>query len=198
MLQIDHTIICLDLLEQKFVCDVAKCKGVCCRYGDSGAPLEEDEGENLKKDFQKIKPFLRKEGILAIEEQGTSIKDDDGDLVTPLINRKECVYTYLENCIYKCGIEKAWIEKKIKFRKPESCHLFPVRRKKYPDFEAVNYEKWAICRSARTLGIKKNIPVYKFLNEALVRVYGKKWYMKLEKAANLLDKKQTINNNPNL
>ena len=192
MLQIDHTIISLDLLEEKFVCDDVKCKGACCRYGDSGAPLEEDEGKKLEKDFQKIKPYLRNEGILVIEKQGAFIKDNDGDLVTPLIEGKECAYTYIEDGIYRCGIEKAWLENKIIFRKPVSCHLFPVRRKKYPDFEAVNYEKWAICQPARILGINKNMPVYKFLKEALVRVYGKRWYRKLEKAASLLDKKQTI------
>ena len=190
MLKIDHTIISLDLLEQKFVCDITKCKGACCLYGDSGAPLEEGEGEKIEKNFQKIKPFLRKEGILAIEAQGTFIKDGDGDLVTPLINGKECAYTFMEDGIYRCGIEKAWLQNKITFRKPVSCHLFPVRRKKYPEFEAVNYERWAICQPARVLGNRKNIPVYKFLKEALVRVYGKKWYRKLEKAASEWDKKQ--------
>jgi len=192
LLKIDHTIISLDLLEQKFVCDITKCKGACCRYGDSGAPLEEGEGEEIEKNFNKIKPFLRKEGILAVEAQGTFIKDDDGDLVTPLIDGKECAYTYMEDGVYRCGIEKAWLQNKIKFRKPVSCHLFPVRRKKYPEFEAVNYEKWAICQPARVLGNRENIPVYKFLKEALVRVYGKKWYRKLEKAASLLDKKQLM------
>ena len=190
MLKIDHTIISLDLLDQKFVCNVSKCKGACCRYGDSGAPLEGGEGEKIKKNFKKIKSFLRKEGILAIEAQGVFIKDDDGDLVTPLIDGKECAYTYMEDGIYRCGIEKAWLQKKIKFRKPLSCHLFPVRIKKYPEFEAVNYEKWAICQPARVLGHRENIPVYKFLKDALVRAYGKKWYRKLEKAASLLDKNQ--------
>ena len=192
MLKIDHTILSLDLLDQKFACNLTKCKGACCLYGDSGAPLDEDEGKKLEKDFQKIKPYLRKEGILAIEKQGTFFKDDDGDLVTPLIEGKECAYTYMVDSTFRCGIEKAWLEKKILFRKPLSCHLFPVRRRKYPEFEAVNYEKWAICQPARILGTEKNMPVYKFLKEALVRVYGKRWFRKLEKAASLLDKKQTI------
>jgi len=192
LLKIDHTIISLDLLDQKFVCNITKCKGACCRYGDSGAPLEEDEGKKLEKNFQKIKPYLRKEGILAIEKQGAIIKDVDGDLVTPLIEGKECAYAYMEDGIYRCGIEKAWLENKIRFRKHVSCHLFTVRRKKYSDFEAINYDKWSICQPARILGIKKNMPVYKYLKEVLVRVYGKRWYKKLEKAASLLDKKQTI------
>lgn len=192
MLKIDHTIISFDLLDQKFVCNLAKCKGACCRYGDSGAPLEEDERKKIEKNFQKIKPYLRKEGILAVEKQGAFIKDDDGDLVTPLIEGKECAYTYMEDGVYRCGIEKAWLQKKITFRKPVSCHLFPVRRKKYPEFEAVNYEKWAICQPARILGKRENMPVYKFLKEALVRVYGKRWYRKLEKAASELEKKQIL------
>jgi len=169
LLEIDHTILSLDLLDQKFACNLTKCKGACCLYGDSG-----------------------EEGIIAIEKQGVFIKDDDGDLVTPLIEGKECAYTYMENGVYRCGIEKAWLQNKISFRKPLSCHLFPVRRKKYPEFEAVNYEKWAICQPARILGKRENMPVYKFLKEALVRVYGKKWYRKLEKTASELDKKQII------
>ena len=192
MLKIENTIISLDLLEEKFVCNTVKCKGACCRYGDSGAPLEENEGKRIEKNLKRILPYLRKEGISAIEKQGAYIKDSDGDWVTPLIEGKECAYTYLEDGIYRCGIEKAWLQNKISFRKPVSCHLFPVRRKKYPEFEAVNYEKWAICQPARELGTKKNMPVYKFLKDPLIRVYGKRWYRKLEKAANLMDKKQNV------
>lgn len=190
MLNIDNTIVSFDLLEQKFACDISKCKGACCLYGDSGAPLEAEEGNKLKRNFQKIKPYLRKEGIKAIEKQGASIKDGDGDLVTPLIDGKECAYTYMQGDAYRCAIEKAWLEKKIGFRKPLSCHLFPVRIKRYPDFNAVNYEKWAICQPARDLGKAKDIPVYRFLKDALIRANGKKWYGKLEKAVSLLDKKQ--------
>lgn len=189
MIEIDHTITSLDLLEQKFACDVKKCKGACCLYGDSGAPLEAEESKGLEKYFAKIKPYLRQEGIKAIEEQGTSFKDSDNDLVTPLIKGKECAYTFKENDVFKCGIEKAWNEGKVPFRKPVSCHLFPVRVKKYSEFEAVNYEKWAICKPARELGKRENIPVYGFLKEALIRVYGAQWYKKLQKTAKLQEKK---------
>jgi len=191
LLQIDQTIISLDLIEEKFACDLPKCKGMCCFFGDSGAPLEPGEVNILTNIYPKVKPYLRKEGIEAIEKSGPAIIDDDGDHVTPLIEDKECAYTYLEGDIYKCAIERAFIEKKTGFRKPVSCCIFPVRIKKYKNFEGVNYEKWDICKPARELGAKLNIPVYRFLKDPLKRKYGKKWYKKLEMAADEVLKKRT-------
>ena len=183
MLQIGQTIISLDLLEKKFRCDLNRCHGNCCVYGDAGAPLEEKEVELLDEVYPKVKEFLRPEGIRAIEKQGTHVTDDDGEEVTPLIKGKECAYTIIENGIYLCGIEKAFLAKKIKFQKPVSCHLFPVRVKKYSDFSALNYEKWHICRHAVERGEKNNVPVYKFAKDALIRKFGKDWFQQLEVAA---------------
>jgi hypothetical protein len=179
VLQIDNTIISLDVFEKKFKCDLAKCKGKCCVYGDSGAPLEKDEVKLLEEIYPEVKPFLRPEGIMAIEEQGTSMVDSDGDDVTPLINHKECAYTIIENGIYFCAIESAYLKKKIKFQKPISCHLFPVRIKDYPEFTAVNYEKWEICKDAVKLGHEEDVSIVDFLKQALIRRFGKKWYKKL-------------------
>ena len=188
MLQIDDTIISGDIFEKKFKCDLEKCKGRCCVYGDSGAPLEEEEAEILNEIYPIIEPYMRPEGIQAIQEIGTSMIDKDGDLVTPLIQGKECAYTQAKNGIYLCAIEAAFFDKKIRFRKPISCHLFPVRTKKFKDFTAVNYEKWNICKDAWELGSKENLPVFIFLKESLIRKFGKSWFKKLSIAAKELHK----------
>ncbi|MDT8401894.1 MAG: DUF3109 family protein [Bacteroidales bacterium] len=183
MLSLGKTIISSAIFEEKFACDLKKCKGHCCLQGDSGAPLEEDEAQLLEELWPVIKQYIRPEGIRAVEEQGTSLTDSDGDLVTPLIGKAECAYTLYNDGIYYCAIERAWEEKKIAFRKPLSCHLFPIRIKKYAEFDAVNYEEIKICRPALKRGKAENIPVYRFLEEALVRVYGQAWYVELLAAA---------------
>ena len=179
MLQIDDTVISLDVFEKYFRCDLQKCKGHCCVFGDSGAPLEDDEVRLLEMLYPRIKPYLRPEGNQAIKRQGTSIIDADGDRVTPLITDKECAYTVMDGDIYFCGIEKAYLEKKIRFQKPLSCHLFPIKTKNYNDFIALNYEQWKICQPGRECGQQGNLPLYKFLKDALIRKFGKSWYKKV-------------------
>ncbi len=180
----------MDVIEKQFVCDLASCKGECCLYGDSGAPLEPEEGIILEQIYDKIMPLLRPEGMKAIEQIGTSITDGDGDLVTPLIMNRECAYTLVEDGIYKCAIERAYLKKWITFRKPASCHLFPVKIKNRSGFDSVNYEQWEICKPARILGEKMGIPVYKFLKDPLIRKYGKEWYRDLEIAARNITRQQ--------
>ncbi len=126
MLQINNIIFSLDILEKKFVCDLVDCRGICCRDGDSGAPLSDDEVFILEKIWPYVKEYLRPEGLKAIEEQGTSTTDFENDKVTPLISNAECAYTLIKDGIYRCAIEKARAEGKISFQKPVSCHLFPV------------------------------------------------------------------------
>lgn len=183
MLQIGNTLVSLDVIEKKFVCDLMKCHGMCCVHGDSGAPLEPEETAILDQILPDIRPFLRPEGLKAIEEQGPSYIDSDGDRVTPLINNRECAYTVIENGIYKCGIEKAFFSKKISFRKPLSCHLYPVRIKKYSDYDGVNYEYWSHCHPATVKGEATGTNVYVFLKEALIRKYGEQWYRELDRTA---------------
>lgn len=182
MLQIDKTIVSLDVIERKFVCDLQACKGACCVVGDSGAPLEEEELDIVDDIYPIVEPYLSDEGRQAIEEQGRYTIDLDGDYVTPLINQKECAYTIFENGIAKCAIEKAFFDKKINFRKPISCHLYPVRITKYKEYDAVNYEHNKLCADAVVLGNKLDVPVYKFLKEPLIKKYGEKWYDQLEYA----------------
>jgi hypothetical protein len=188
MLQIDDTIVSVRLLEERFACDLNSCNGCCCRYGDSGAPLTAEETMILEKIWPDLREYLRPEGITAIEEKGTSVTDIEGESVTPLINNEECAYTLYENGVWFCGIERAWLSRKVKFRKPISCHLFPVRVKNYTDFKAVNYEEWPICRSAVANGIKNDIRLYKFLKDPLIRAFGREWYEKLEFSAEEFDK----------
>lgn len=188
MLSLGKTIISSAVFEEKFACDLEKCRGHCCLHGDSGAPLEEEEAQLLEELWPVIRQYMRPEGISAVESQGTSIIDADGDTVTPLIGNAECAYAQYKNGIYYCAIEHAWQEKKIPFRKPVSCHLFPIRVKKYPEFDAVNYEELKICKPALKRGKAENIPVYCFLEEALVRVYGREWYDELLSAAAAIER----------
>jgi hypothetical protein len=183
MLEIDKTLISLDLISSRFHCDLKACRGACCVSGDSGAPLEQEEAEKLDEIYPLLKPFLREESVKAIEEQGTSVIDIEGDRVTPLIQGKECAYTWFENGIARCAIETAYSKGVIDFRKPISCYLYPVRIRKYSQFEGVNYDRWDICRDAITLGNKLDMPVYRFAEKPLVQYYGQEWFNLLETAA---------------
>ena len=163
MFQLGKTIVSEDIIEKEFVCNLAACKGACCVEGEAGAPLTEEEVTILKNIYPKVKPYLRPEGIKAIEDQGTHIKNELKDLETPLVEGKECAYvTFSENGTASCGIENAYNDGKIDYKKPISCHLYPVRVQEYSEFSAVNYHKWPICNDACTLGNELKVPVYKF------------------------------------
>jgi hypothetical protein len=179
MLRIDDTIFSFDILEKKFRCDLAACNGNCCRYGDSGAPLNEEEVVILDEIWPEVKPYLRPEGIESIELRGKSIRDFENEWVTPLIGDAECAYTVLKDGIYMCGIEMAWFDARISFRKPLSCHLFPARIKYYSNFRAVNYQEIAICSPALKAGRSEGIYVYEFLREPLIRALGEELYGEL-------------------
>jgi Protein of unknown function (DUF3109) len=182
MFQLGKTIVSEDILEKEFVCNLGACKGECCVAGEAGALVTEAEVGILKKIYPKVKPFLRAEGIKAIEAQGTHVVSDLGELETPLVNGKECVYVnFSKNGTTSCGIEDASNAAQVDFRKPISCHLYPVRVQDYSEFAAVNYHKWPICNDACTLGATLKVPIYKFVKEALIRKFGGNWYAELEK-----------------
>lgn len=188
MIAIKNTLVSEDLIEKKFVCDLNACKGACCVQGESGAPLEKEETGILEKIYEQVKPFMTEKGIKAVEKQGKYIVDSDNDYVTPLVGKeKECAYVFFdEKGITKCAIEQAWLQKKIDWQKPISCHLYPVRITTHKHYDAVNYHKWNICKPACACGKELKVPVYKFVKSALIRKYGKSWYKVLELSAEKL------------
>ncbi|EID75871.1 DUF3109 family protein [Imtechella halotolerans] len=184
MFQIDKTIVSEEIISNDFVCNLSACKGACCIDGEAGAPLEESELSILESIYPSVKPYLRPEGLTAIEAQGVYIKGVDGDWETPLIDGADCAYVIFDNKgVALCAIEKAYNEGKIDWKKPISCHLYPVRVKQYSDFSAVNYHRWYICDNACSLGKELTVPVYKFVKEALIRKFGNQWYEELEEVA---------------
>lgn len=180
---IEHrgTLISEDLFEERFVCDLQACKGACCVEGDSGAPLEPEEAKLMQELWPIIRPYIPEKGQRAIDQHGVSEVDIDGELVTTLVEgRGECAFTVFENGIALCGIEKAWRDGKISFRKPISCHLYPIRVTKLRYHDGLNYHRWPICKPACSCGVKLNVPVFRFLKDPLVRQYGAEWYAELE------------------
>jgi len=187
MLSIDKAIVSNDVITENFSCDLGACKGACCVSGDSGAPLEPDEVRILDEIFQAIRCYLSEESIRTIEMSGTSVIDFENETVTPLNDGKECAYVYFEKGIALCAIEKAFNDGVISFRKPLSCHLYPVRIKKYRYNDAVNYNRWDICSPAIIKGNHLKTPVYQFTRDALERKYGKEWFSRIvEEAKNLV------------
>jgi hypothetical protein len=187
MIEIGRAVVSLDILEKRFCCDITKCGGACCVEGDSGAPLTEEEAAIIEEIYPEFKEYLSEENQQEISKQGFSVIDQDGDLVTPMRGNNECVFTFTdEQGITLCAIEKAFFEKNTKFRKPVSCHLFPIRISEYKRFDAVNYQKLDICKPGRKCGKTKNLPLWKFLKDPLIRKYGEEWFKELEFAANNL------------
>lgn len=183
MFQLNKTIVSEEILEKEFVCNLSACLGACCVDGDAGAPLDEEETKILAEIYPKIKAYLRPEGIQAIEVQGTHIVSEFGELETPLIEGKDCAYVIFDGKTALCGIEQAYNEGIVTWKKPVSCHLYPIRVKEYSDFSAVNYHKWHICSDACSLGAELGVPVYQFVKEALVRKFGQEWFDELDKVA---------------
>lgn len=188
MIAIDNKLVSDEVLEEQFVCDLAKCKGGCCEDGDAGAPLEDWEMEEINDHYEVIKPYMTAEGIREIERQGKYIYDKEFGWVTPTINGAICAYGFRdEKGIIKCAAEQAYNDGKLDWKKPLSCHLFPIKTQKSrrdPDMEYVNYEpREDLCKAACSLGEKLKVPVYIFLKEALIRKYGEDFYEALEAVA---------------
>lgn len=182
MLVIGNTLVSDELITERFACHIEACKAACCVEGDGGAPLLEQEAAILDEIYPRIAPFLSEQGRRSIEEQGKWVTDeDDGEKCTPLVEGRECAYAlWDEKGSLHCGIEKAWEAGAVDFRKPGSCHLYPVRVKEHKDFTAVNYHRWHICQPACDLGSRLGIPVFRFLKDALIARFGVEWYAELE------------------
>ncbi len=180
MLKVGNILVSDDIKEVEFVCHLEKCKGACCVEGELGAPLEETELQIMKDIQQDIAPYLTKDGLKSIKRHGPYVLDEDGDFSTPTIKGKECAYAhYDDKGVLKCGIEQAYLDGKISFRKPISCHLYPIRITQKKNFEAVNYHQWRVCSAACVLGKSLQVPLYQFLKEPLIRKYGVDWYNEL-------------------
>ncbi len=187
MVQVGDVVISWDVLRGKFICDLEACKGRCCIEGDAGAPVELDEVAKLEEVLPVIWEDLSPQAREIIEKQGVVYTDIEGDLVTSIVNNKDCVFTCYDEkgCCY-CAIEKAYRIGKTDFYKPVSCHLYPIRVGNYGAYKAVNYNRWDICKAAILLGQKENMPVYRFLKEPLIRKFGAEWYDELELVVNEL------------
>lgn len=181
LIEVKDKVVSTQIFERKFVCDLNACKGACCIEGDAGAPLTLDEIDVIEEDLEAIKPYMRPEGIAAVEESGVFYMDIDNEPVTTLVNGKECAFVYFdENGITKCSIEQAHKDGKTDFKKPISCHLYPIRAKTFNEFTALSYNEWDICAPACTCGEELNVSVYRFLKEPIIRAYGEDFYKELE------------------
>jgi hypothetical protein len=185
MIAIDNVLVSDDVIEAKFVCDLHKCKGGCCEDGDAGAPLEKDEKKVLDENFDVIKPYLTKEGLREIERRGKYLYDREFGWVTPTIGGKICAYGFRDaHGIIKCGIEQAYNDGKLSWKKPISCHLYPIKISKRKEYTNVNYEpRDVLCKPGCALGKKLKLPVYQFLKEAIVRKFGNEFYSTLHQIA---------------
>lgn len=192
MIAIDNVLLSDEIVEEQFVCDLAKCKGGCCVDGDAGAPLEKIELKEINKAYPEVAPYLTPEGIQIIEKEGKYIYDTEFGWVTPTTSNGMCVYgTIDKKGIVKCGIEQAYNDGKIDWKKPISCHLFPIRIKKTGKTELVNYEpREDLCQPACVLGKALKVPVYQFLKEPLIRKYGEDFFDALSATANHLHEKK--------
>ncbi len=187
MFEIEGNIVSEQLLEECFACDLGRCKGICCVEGDAGAPLEEEELEILRREYEAYRPLMTAEGIAAVEAQGFGVKDDDGEWTTPLVNGAECAYTYRERGVTYCAIERACREGRTAFPKPISCHLYPIRLVRFPNGSVgLNYHRWSVCRPACENGRRLGIPVYRALREPIIRRFGEAFYEALEAAEEYL------------
>lgn len=181
LIEIEDKIISTEIFERKFVCDLNACKGACCVEGDGGAPLTMEEVGIIEQQYETISKYMRPEGIANVQEKGVYYTDEEDHPATTLVNGQECSFVYFDDAgITKCAIEKAYLENEIDFKKPISCHLYPIRVKQFKELTALNYEEWHICKPACACGEQLNVPVYKFLKEPLIRAFGTSFYQELE------------------
>ena len=193
MIVIDDKIISDDVRKRFFVCTLEKCKGACCVQGEGGAPLTDEEVELLPKIYEHVKPYMTEEGIATVEKVGFTNQEEGEDyLATPLRpSDSACAYVnFDENGITYCGIERAYLDGKIEFQKPVSCHLYPIRVKEYEEFDAVNYDQWEICNPACSFGEQLGVPLYQFVKTPLIRKYGEECYYALEATIKHLEEQE--------
>jgi len=185
LIAIENILVSDEVVESQFVCDLSKCKGGCCEDGDAGAPLSKKELTELNNAYDAANPYMTKEGVAVTEKQGRYEYDREFGWVTPTIQGKMCAYGYRDKKgVIMCAFEQAYNDGKTTWKKPVSCHLYPIKIKKSKEYEMLNYEpRESLCSPACALGEKLKVPTYVFLKDALVRKYGEDFYHLLEKAA---------------
>lgn len=184
MFQIQDTLVSLDVIEKEFCCDLDRCRGCCCVEGDAGAPLEAGEEQAIRESLPVLLPMMSDKARAVVEKDGVAYLDKDGELVTQIVDGKDCVFAQTDhNGWCYCTIEKAFKEGRLPFNKPVSCHLYPLRLKKFPTFTAVEYHRWDICHCARKLGRRLHLPLYQFLKEPICRRFGEDYYEELNTVA---------------
>lgn len=180
MLIVQSAIVSDNIADRCFACQLSQCKGACCVEGDSGAPLTPDEVDTINAILPQVRPYMTEAGRQVVDAVGPSDIDADGDLGTSLVNGRECAFvTFADDGTVLCAIERAFLDGKTHFRKPVSCHLYPIRIEDYGEFQAVNYHEWDICRCAVVKGREEGIPLYRYLKEPLIRRFGEAWYQEL-------------------
>ena len=184
MVEVNGVVVSFDVFKEKFLCDLEGCNGACCIEGDAGAPITPDEVKEVEALLPEIWDELLPEAREVINKQGISYHDRSGELVTSIVNGKDCVFTCYDErgCCY-CAIERAYRQGRVPFYKPVSCHLYPIRVGEYGPYRALNYDRWDVCKMAVLKGQKENLPIYKFLKEPLIRRFGEDWYAELELVA---------------
>lgn len=181
LIEVKDKVVSTQIFERKFVCDLNACKGACCIEGDAGAPLNYDEIDQLEEDLDAIISYMRPEGIAEVKKSGVFYMDDENEPVTTLVNGAECAFVFFDaQGITKCAIEQAYLDGKTTFKKPISCHLYPIRVKQFNELKALTYDVWPICAPACDCGEKLDVPVYRFLKEPLVRAFGEEFFQELE------------------
>ena len=183
MIEILNTLVSLDLFKEFFCCDLDKCHGLCCVEGDAGAPVTPDEVEMLEEAYEKLHEDLPLQAQQQIEKEGVVYPDKEGELVTQIINGKDCVFAKHEGACALCAIDSAYRNGKFHWQKPISCALYPVRLSTVGGMTAVNVHKWDVCQPARKLGAALHLPVYQFLKEPLIRRFGQAWWEECDIAA---------------
>lgn len=189
MMIIQNSLVSDELAEVRFCCNLSLCKGLCCVEGDAGAPLGDEEPEEIEKHLQAIIPFMNPDSVALLRQSGWTAVDPEGKTVTALIGKRECIFVTFQKGIATCAIEMAYRSGLTDFPKPVSCHLYPARINDYDDFVSVNYHRWQICNSALACGQENALPLYRFLREPLIRRFGIEWYEELELVAAYLREK---------
>ena len=185
ILQVGNVLLSPDIITERFCCDYEKCKGVCCVEGDAGAPVTMDEIGQIEDVLDDVWNDLSPQAQAVIDRQGVAYTDQEGDLVTSIVNGNDCVFTCYDNGNCLCALEKACRVGKTSFMKPISCSLYPIRAKRFGNGTiGLNYNQWNICHDAVALGKQLDMPVYRFLKEPLIRCFGEEWYAELETLAN--------------